>query len=138
MIHGAGVVVVNKKGEVLMQHRDNKPTTFWPDYWCYPGGSVEINENFELAAKKELEEETNYITNILYPLVEENYKRTDGEVVRRHIFWTIYDEKQEIKCNEGSEMKFLKLEELKNKKLLPGQKRLCFLAVEQAKIKTLI
>ena len=137
MIHGAGVIVVNKKGEVLMQHRDNKPTIFWPDHWCYPGGSTEANEDFELAARRELEEETGYIADTLYPLIEENYKRTDEEIVRRHVFWTIYDDKQEIKCNEGSEMKFLKLEELEGKKFIPGQKQLCHLAVEQAKAKNL-
>ena len=138
IIHGAGVVVVNKNGEVLMQHRDNNPEIFWPDYWGYPAGSVENNEDFELAAKRELIEETGYIPDMLYPLMEEDYLRTDGETVRRHVFWTLYDNKQEIKCNEGQEMKFLKLEELKGKKINPGQERLCYLAVEQARNNGLI
>lgn len=136
--HGAGVVLVNENGEVLMQHREDKPTIFWPDHWGYPAGSVEDNEDFELAARRELKEETGYTPEILYPLVEEDYVRTDGETVRRHIFWTMYDNKQEIQCNEGLEMKFLKLDELKGKKLLPGQERLCYLAVEQAKTRNLI
>ena len=89
-------------------------------------------------ASLKLIEETGYIPDMLYPLMEENYLRTDGETVRRHVFWTLYDNKQEIKCNEGQEMKFLKLEELKGKKINPGQERLCYLAVEQARNNGLI
>src|SRR3990167_5032507 len=54
------------------------------------------------------------------------------EKVNRHIYWTIYDEKQEIKCKEGQEMKFIKPEEFGGKKFLPGQEKLLKLAIKRA------
>jgi 8-oxo-dGTP diphosphatase len=132
MIHGAGVVVVRKDGAVLMQHRDNKPGIFWPDYWCYPGGIVNKEEDFKVAAIRELKEETNYTPDCVYPLVDEIYARSDGEKVNRHIFWAIYDNLQEIKCNEGTEMRFVKPNEFTGKKFLPGQERLFKLAIKKA------
>jgi 8-oxo-dGTP pyrophosphatase MutT (NUDIX family) len=113
MIHGAGIVMVRKDGAVLMQHRDDKQGIFYPDYWGYPGGSVEDGEDFKAAAVRELYEETGYTPTKVYPLTDEVYIRSDGEKVNRHIYWTVYDEKQEIKCNDGQEMKFVKLTEFK-------------------------
>lgn len=131
MNHGAGVVVVRKDGSVLLQHRDNKPEIFYPDYWCYPAGSVEDGEGYKIAAIRELSEETDYVSNKVYDLADEIYKRSDGTEVNRHIYWTIYDEKQEIKCNEGQEIKFIFPNEFTGKKFLPGQERLLHLAIKK-------
>lgn len=133
MVHGAGVVIVRKDGAVLMQHRDNKPGIFWPDYWCYPAGTVDEGEDYKTAALRELHEETGYTPLEVFKLVDEVYERSDGEKVNRHIYWTIYDGKQEIKCNEGQEMKFVKVSEFEGKKFLPGQERLFKLAIKKAK-----
>src|SRR3972149_1504306 len=132
MIHGAGIVVVSKDGSVLMQHRDNKPGIFYPGYWCYPAGHVDKGEDFKTAAIRELYEETGYTPKEVFGLVNEVYLRSDGEKVNRHIYWTIYDEKQEIKCKEGQEMKFIKPEEFGGKKFLPGQEKLLKLAIKRA------
>ena len=52
MIVGASVIVVNDKGETLLQRRvDN-------GLWGYHGGSAELYENVEDAARRELKEET--------------------------------------------------------------------------------
>ncbi|HRY63048.1 MAG TPA: NUDIX hydrolase [Patescibacteria group bacterium] len=135
----AGIVLINKRGEVLMQHRDNVSGIINPDYWAYIAGQrEEENENYEQTARRELQEETGYIVDKLYPLLEEDYKRTDGIKTRRHIFWAVYDGTQKINCFEGQEMVFLKLEELENKKILPDHKRICHLAVLEAKKKGLI
>ena len=132
MNHGAGIVVVRKDGAVLMQHRDNKPSIFYPDYWCYPAGTVVKGEDFKEAAIRELKEETDYTPKGVYPLVNEVYTRSDGQKVNRHIFWTIYDCLQPIKCNEGAEMRFVKPNEFTGKKFLPGQERLFKLAIKKA------
>lgn len=56
---GASVIVENELGEILLQlRRDN-------DCWGYAGGSIEIDEVVEDAAKRELYEETGLIANNL-------------------------------------------------------------------------
>lgn len=52
---GASVIVENEHGEVLLQKRADNHC------WGYAGGSVELNEVVEDAAKRELFEETGLI-----------------------------------------------------------------------------
>lgn len=52
---GASVIVENEKGEVLLQKRADNHC------WGYAGGSVELDEVVEEAAKRELFEETGLI-----------------------------------------------------------------------------
>lgn len=59
MICGASTIVVNEKGEVLMQQRRDD------GHWGYPGGSVELYEQVEDAAKRELYEEVGVIADEL-------------------------------------------------------------------------
>jgi 8-oxo-dGTP pyrophosphatase MutT (NUDIX family) len=133
MKHGVGIILIRKDGSFLVQHRDDKPNIFYPDHWAYPAGLIEDNDkDYEAGAKRELEEETGYKAEQVYPLPEEEYLRPDGEKIRRHAFWALYDEKKAIRCNEGQEMKFIKLEDLKGKKLLPTQDKLFKLAVEES------
>lgn len=55
----ASVIIVNEQNEILLQLRkDNK-------CWAYAGGSVELDEVVENAAKRELFEETGLIANEL-------------------------------------------------------------------------
>jgi ADP-ribose pyrophosphatase YjhB (NUDIX family) len=59
LVCGASVIVINAKGEILLQLRKDN------HHWGYPGGSVDINERVEDAAKRELFEETGIIANTL-------------------------------------------------------------------------
>ena len=52
MIVGASVIVTDEAGRVLLQHRADN------GLWGYHGGCVELGENTEAAARRELEEET--------------------------------------------------------------------------------
>ena len=49
---GASVILENDRGEILLERRSDDGT------WCYPGGSVELFESTEDAARRELLEET--------------------------------------------------------------------------------
>jgi len=59
LVCGASVIVVNDKNEILLQLRKDN------NCWGYPGGSVDINEVVEEAAKRELFEETGIVANSL-------------------------------------------------------------------------
>ena len=56
---GTILVIFNEKKEILMQ--------LLTDYnsWGFPGGSMELGENFEQVAQRELKEETNLIIDEL-------------------------------------------------------------------------
>lgn len=56
---GASVIVENDSGEVLLQKRSDNHC------WCYAGGSVELDEVVEDAARRELFEETGLIAREL-------------------------------------------------------------------------
>lgn len=49
---GAGVLIVNEQGGLLLQRRTDN------GLWGIPGGSLEINETTEEAARREVREET--------------------------------------------------------------------------------
>lgn len=56
---GASVIVVDSEGRILLQkRRDN-------GLWGYAGGSVELDEEVEKAAMRELFEETGLVVNEL-------------------------------------------------------------------------
>ncbi len=52
MIVGASVIVTDAQGRVLLQHRADN------GLWGYHGGCVELGENTEAAARREMLEET--------------------------------------------------------------------------------
>lgn len=52
LVCGASVILVNKRGEILLhRRRDN-------GCWAFPGGAVDVNERVEDAARREMWEET--------------------------------------------------------------------------------
>lgn len=53
----ASVALVDRRGWILLQERDEHPVID-PERWGFPGGHVEPGEDVESAAHRELEEET--------------------------------------------------------------------------------
>ena len=53
----AGVILVDRRGWILLQERDELPRID-PEKWGLAGGHVDLGEDFEPAAHRELEEET--------------------------------------------------------------------------------
>ena len=54
---GSGIIIENSKQEILLFLRDNKKTIPYPGQWDILGGTVEKDESFEQAIKRELMEE---------------------------------------------------------------------------------
>lgn len=59
VVCGASVIVVNEAGEILLQQRKDNGK------WGYPGGIVDVNENTEEAAQREVYEEAGITANSL-------------------------------------------------------------------------
>ncbi len=77
---GAGVTIINSKGEILLQRRiDN-------DLWAAPGGAVELGESVEETAIREVYEETGLrVKNLkllgIYSGKDTYYKYPNGDEV---------------------------------------------------------
>lgn len=83
------VLLLNKKGQLLLQWRSKEEDTF-PETWDQSaGGHVDEGEDYETAAKRELEEELG-ITDVKLVLLDKFY--TSGEIGEKKInrFNTIY------------------------------------------------
>lgn len=78
------IIVENSAGEVLLLLRDNKSTHVFPNQWTLIGGRVEDGETPEMAAQRELEEETGLKADFSF------WKRYEREhtlfIVDQHIF----------------------------------------------------
>lgn len=55
LLVGAGVIIVNGSGEILLGRRTDN------GYWDYPAGSMELGESFEETARREVLEETGLV-----------------------------------------------------------------------------
>lgn len=55
--HAAAAIIATDDGRYLLQHRDAKPTIFYPDHWGCFGGALEPGESPMDALRRELSEE---------------------------------------------------------------------------------
>jgi 8-oxo-dGTP diphosphatase len=106
----AGVMLIDRQGRILLQHRSiDAPAS--PGQWSYPGGGIEEGEEPEEAARRELLEESgltapNYLTLYWSGL------RPSTSVVRGQVEWYLYagatDARQEdVVLGEGDAMEFI-------------------------------
>ena len=100
---GASIIVENGQGEILLQKRTDNHC------WGYPGGSVELDEVVEDAARRELYEETGLIageltlfgvfsgpeTHYVYPNGDE-VSNVDIVFICRHTEGTLKCQEEEV------------------------------------------
>jgi 8-oxo-dGTP diphosphatase len=103
------VLLIDRSGAVLLQHRDGN-TSVSPNQWSLPGGRIEFGETPEEAARRELLEETGLTAGDLEPLWSGPRPFEDGfpHTVTVHIFRGTTDATQdEVVLGEGRAMVFV-------------------------------
>ncbi len=113
-VPGVRAVIVNKKEEILLQHRvDNS-------LWGVPGGSVELDETAFDALKREVKEETsldviNAQPMALYSGSKQQFSYPNGDKVQCFaIAFIVSQWKGTLRADglEGSELRFFPLSQL--------------------------
>ena len=117
------IILENTEGEVLLLLRDNKSTIVNPNHWTLVGGKVEDGELPEMAAHRELEEETGLKADLSF------WKRYDRQhplfIVDQYIYVGKVDASLEsLILGEGQALQFFKPAEIGRLKIGYGFKTL--------------
>jgi 8-oxo-dGTP pyrophosphatase MutT (NUDIX family) len=72
----AGVILVDPRGRVLMQLRDDDPSIMFPNHWGLTGGAAHPGETPEQAARREVEEETGLRLGAMEPFRAYYFRET--------------------------------------------------------------
>ena len=123
---GASVIVEDDRGRILLQRRSDN------HLWCYAGGSVELDEEVEAAAKRELLEETGLVANRLtlfgvFSGKDTHYVYPNGdEVSNVDIVYLCNDYSGELRCQaeEVEELRFFEIDKLPDNLWAPVRKTL--------------
>lgn len=112
---GAAAIIVNDKGQILLQSRADR------DKWGLPGGCQELGERFQDTIIREVKEETNLdvleedlelIDIVSGPSRRNDYPNGDV-VINNTVFYCIRKYSGELKWNsESKNMKFFDLDNL--------------------------
>ena len=107
------------EGEILLLLRDNQSTPVFPNHWTLIGGNVEDGEIPEMAANRQLKEETGLEANLSF------WKRYDRQhplfIIDQHIFVGKVDASVGILVL-GRDTQFFKPSEIKHLKIGYGFK----------------
>ena len=123
---GASVIVEDTGGRILLQLRSDNHC------WGYSGGSVELDENVEEAAKRELFEETGLIAHKLKLFGVFSGKETHDvypngdEVSNIDIVYLCNDYSGELRCQAGEvdQLRFFEIDQIPNNISKPIEKAL--------------
>lgn len=123
---GASVIVEDTCGRILLQLRSDNHC------WGYAGGSVELDEEVEEAAKRELFEETGLIANKLtlfgvFSGKDTHYVYPNGdEVSNVEIVYVCKDYNGELRCQQGEvdELRFFEVDKIPDNLSKPIEKTL--------------
>jgi len=108
----ACICLLRENGDLLMQHRDNNPDIHSPNIWGFPSGRIHEGETAIECAKRELQEETDYLCEDLLFLASFIDDYIEGwPPCHNSVFWAIYDGIQPLTCYEGQELKFIPYEQ---------------------------
>lgn len=112
---GAAVIIVNNKGQILLQSRADR------DKWGLPGGCQELGERFQDTIIREIKEETNLnvkeedleLIDIVSGLSRRNNYPNGDVVINNTILYCVRNYSGELKWDsESKDMKFFDLDNL--------------------------
>lgn len=112
---GAAAIIVNEKGEILLQSRADR------DKWGLPGGCQELGERFEDTVIREVKEETNLdvleenleIIDIVSGASRRNDYPNGDVVINNTVLYCIKTYTGELKWDrESKDMKFFAMDKL--------------------------
>jgi 8-oxo-dGTP diphosphatase len=110
MIIVVSVILVNDKGQVLLQQRDGNPTLF-PYHWTLPGGHVEAGETPAGAIARELLEENELALPLDFWKVYAAPRA--GGFVEQHVYVGRLDRPADLlPVHEGLVVRFFTAEEI--------------------------
>lgn len=112
----ASIIVENSEGDILLLLRDHTLGISFPNYWTLVGSQVEEGETPEMAAHRELEEETGLQTKLC---LWKRYNRYHPYfTIDQYIFLAKVDSSREpLVLGEGQALQFFKRAEVKNLKI---------------------
>ena len=113
----AGIFILNKKGELLLQLRDNKDGIDYPGYWGLIGGEIIRGESDFDAIKREIKEEIDIAIKKIRFIGKLNIKKSNLIIKDAEI--SIFKGETDLPANkivlkEGKKVKFFKLNEINN------------------------
>lgn len=103
------LAILYRRGQFLMQLRDNVPGIVYPGYWGFFGGHIEPGETPEVAVKREVLEEIGYEISEFY-----HFNSYHESHVIRHVFSApLNADLDELVLGEGWDMGLLTPEQIK-------------------------
>src|SRR3989344_3651597 len=108
------------KGEILLLQRQDKDT--FPNHWCFPGGTIHIDENSAQTVKREIKEETGIdLNNVEHRFLTTAYASYPEYDFIEHVFFAELSDRPQVTVNprEHKDFQWVRQESLKHLKLLP-------------------
>lgn len=94
------IAIIHQNGQFLMQLRDDLPNIIFPGHWGFFGGHIEPGEDADTGMKRELQEEINYIPDIITL-----FERTKDDRVIRHFYQAeLTVPIEQLELNEGQDI----------------------------------
>jgi len=105
----ASIILINKKKQILLHLRDDKPEIPYPNHWCLLGGHLDENETCMEALKREIKEEINY--EVKMPILLGSVDDGVGNIA--YVYKDKIDkETSELELTEGQKICFFDFQEI--------------------------
>ena len=113
-ITGITFILLNTSGKALMQLRDANSKRY-PNMWCFPGGAIEPDENSLQTVIREAKEEYGLIIKATNCAELTIHNLPYG--VSARVYVCELDQNQHPVLNEGANMRWMEIDEIKNLQL---------------------